>query len=638
VYNGSQEDYKFVRQYAPKLGKYTSDDEFGRLSTVWYNTESGPAQVDYASSSNLVASYENKVVKFEDIEDDLDLLAGNEGKFAIYKDGSEISSSAYEEVSGDTEFGGRGSVVEVYNDTTTSKYQYRIVVINTYVAVVGDIKPDDTTVTLTYVNGYTAQNKATTATVRAAVADLAKGDVVSFNVGKVAKKVGAYNVTKLTGTAITTSGFGTTTPPVREDYVIIGGEKVFKSNYITAAAKAGIAVTAYTDITSGTFYYDSYGNVLYYANVSDDPLKTVDGYLYTLTVETYAGTNTNTLLDNDAAQAKAKVLDVTTGKVSTITLAVGFDEDNESGNWVYLNAAGKYSEDVVYSDDPDENTFYGYYVLDDGTYVLEEVDGTDVVSLAGGDEGLASSSTILKKGQAKFAGKYTTASTKLTILTPVVEKKTYSISTVTGLSNFPEVKSQSSTTTKALVISKDNKISQIIVLAPDTTSETPADSYTYGYVKAQGATHVDEATGDVTVDFEVQVGDEVKTYTVSYAAAQSISENTVYQIEESPKLTFTPVADLYDSSTNKTAKAVVSYVGDGYIVVGPTTGKEGQTTPAANTVIDLDANCTTLLATPQVHDLQVGSTIQVYYSNVEGNDNAVFIVVTADPVAEEDDG
>jgi hypothetical protein len=234
VYTGDAKDYKFVRQYAPTLVASTASDVYGREYKTWTNGKTGANAETFATSDTLVASYENQAVKMEKIEDDLDLLTGNEAEFELYVDG--VKTAGYVKdadvqtyVAANDELGGRGSVVEVYSHTPSvanGNTYYRIVVINTYVAVVGQIKPNDTTVTLTYLNGYdaTANDNAganTYGTAKASVEGLAEGDIVSFNVGQVVKKISAYNVTKLTGAAVTVTAIGNTGMPANEDYVRI---------------------------------------------------------------------------------------------------------------------------------------------------------------------------------------------------------------------------------------------------------------------------------------------------------------------------------------------------------------------------------------------------------------------------------
>jgi hypothetical protein len=612
VYTGDSKDFKFVRQYAPTLVASTATDVYGREYKTWTNGKSGAEHETYAESDTLLASYENKVVKFEDIEDDIDLLAGNEGLFQVYVDGTKVAdTSGYDK---DTEFGGRGSVVEVYkhnpaDDKDTA--QYRIVVINTYVAVVGDIKPDSDTVELTYKIGYNqSTSKDITATAKAAVADLAKGDIVSFNVGAVSKKVSAYNVTKLTGTAVKVTAYGNTGMPTNENYVRIDGEQVFASKYQSKAADN--EATVFTAIKTATVYYDSYGNILYYTDSTDTIARSVDGYVLVVASESKAGDATKLL--GAAPEAKAQIVDLETGKTSVVDRAYMLD----GTTYKYTTKTGAAGAEVKNAtSDALTAGFYAYYLTDDGKYIFEDASATAaVLSVKAGTDGtqLATNDVIVNKGQAQvgnFTGAFADANTKVTTIDKVGSTGTYKASTVTGIANYNKIQAKS--TTQALVIYSNKKVSNVVIYNSGTTDAAVVDTNTYGMLKSQNDIPTDD-NGVKTYKYTFVVNGQDVEYTSTTDLNFATNQNKVYEISEANGIvTFNPVTAEY-------SKATVTLVTDTYIVVNDTY------------VIYKDANNYHETDVSRAHEGVVkGATVTTYKSTFAGNTANTAYVVVVDP-------
>jgi hypothetical protein len=623
VYTGDAKDYKFVRQYAPTLKESTASDVYGREYKTWTNGKTGANAETFATSDTLVASYENQAVKMEKIEDDLDLLTGNEAEFELYVDG--VKTAGYVKdadvqtyVAADDELGGRGSVVEVYSHTPSvanGNTYYRIVVINTYVAVVGQIKPNDTTVTLTYNN--TADDSGT-ATAKASVEGLAEGDIVSFNVGQVVKKISAYNVTKLTGAAVTVTAIGNTGMPANEDYVRIEGEQVFASKFVDFDADTVETADDFTDIKTGTVYYDTYGNILYFENATVTNAKQVDGYVYVTEYRAAVGQNGGQLLGEKAAEVKAEVIDLTTGETSKINIGVVYNKQTKA--WDYADKNGKDSTTPVTAVKEaaknSKNGFWGYYLLDDGSYVLEAVDAEGV----GADPNtnaatatFAKDAVIANKGQATVTGVtgvYGDTSTKLHIIGSANAAGNYNMTTYTGIANFPKLTAPAANI-KALVVSGANKrITDIVVYLGSDIADNNVDPNTYAMLKSIDDIATD-SEGNVTYYYTFQINNE----TVQYGYKDAISGAKVGDV-------FVINTDDHNAAsavTNTIAGTVVSKE-DGYLIIKT---DDEQT----ETVVYLYDGYQTGVTSRDYNTIKAGAHITAAKSEVSEITSYVYVVV-----------
>jgi hypothetical protein len=596
-------------------------DEYGRSYTAWADSKKLKGATIYGKDyDEAVATYENQLVTAETLSKDLG-ITGSES-LVYYKDGAAQSitgtyAGTFKGVGalGETlagSFGGRGSVVEVYKLAANS---YKVVVINTYVAVVGTIQKNDTTVTLT------AKNIAgsTVATVTASVEGLTKGDIVSFNAGATVDKISAYNVTKLEGTDVKVTATGTDRG---ETYDRVNGEKVYLSLNANKDSDDG-----YAAISTATFYYDSYGNVLYYTDTTAFE-RTVDGFFY---VEAAKSQDESAdLLSSTEAKAKLKVIDLTTGAESTVDQAIVKDKD---GEWYYANkngavpaaekvAVGSDNNAVCVSGGSFTEGFYGYYKLDDGSYVLETLANASADSVS-----LSNTNKITEKDKAVVAlvsDKYANSSTVLTYLTQNNNLGPYTATTVTGIANFPNLTAQtvtingdSSAVSKVLYVANDkNIITQVYVIAPKTEGDNKVDPKTYAMLKAQGDITTDD-NGNTTYAYTFTVNKEDVEYTndASLGTFDDI-KNTVYTLKTDGKFEATAV----NSANVKTGEVI--QVADSYVVVKVS---------GTNYVYYTDAYTQTTDTTRDECGLVKGAAVTVYLSDVTGN--AAYIVVTAAPAA-----
>jgi hypothetical protein len=607
-------NHKTVRQYVPVLDDDTDVDEFGREYTTWTNGLTGKDQVVYAADTNeQVASYENQTVKGSDILKALDLKDTDTAKVEVVINGATATA-----IVAATEYGGKGSTVEVYKHNTDTEKgetaEYRVVVINTYVAVVGKIAKDAKTIELKTTNPGAGQTETTVITAVASVEGLAKDDVVSFNVGaaKAPSTVTAYNVTVLKGTDVEATGVGT---DKEGTYLRIDGEKVYASKYLTFAADAG--VSAYGSIQNASVSYDTYGNIIYVAKATPNN-KTIDGVVYLAGAESSA--QNDTILSGAAAQAKLQVVDLTSGAVSVVDQAIV----NEKGTWTYADKDGKAVENknvgtnnnytVISGSKNDDvtGTFYGYYLLDDGSYVLEALTSVDV----------STGTVVADKGVALIANNpasgYADANTKLTYVTKDAVTGAYTVKTVTGIANFPKLTAKA--TTKVVEI-KDTtttgtgktKITEVYVFdATSDNGETVAK--TYGAFVRDGE---HDLVND-TYEYIFYVDGAEKSYTAKSYTSYNI--NKVYDISVDEKGELKATAVVAGNSGNGITVALAE-LGDGYI-----TGSGGAVWYLADGYQIYDT-------TEQQCGVVAGAKVQPYTVNnaKTGKTEVVYIVVTDAP-------
>jgi hypothetical protein len=657
------EHYRFIRQYAPTLYKITNGtatdsavnftDEYGRTYTAWADSYKEKGATIYAKDyDEAVATYENVAVDAKTLSADLGISGST--ALELWVDGEKVASNA-DAFNGTSAlgtelrgtFGGRGSVVEVYDITSGSTVKYKVVVINTYVAVVGNIQKDAKTVTLSALNtSSTARGTAV-----ASVEGLTKGDVVSFNIGKKLQgtsTVTAYNVTKLDSTSIVVDATGT---DKTDTYIRVGDTKYFASaNYGCSATVIADTLTNIGALGTADVYLDTYGNILYVEAATAQVVKQPDGYFYVLatrnTVSTALGQQT-------ACTANAKVLDLDTGRVSVINKAI----INDKGTYKFIDEFGK-AGSAVTNDAADVESgatvgYFGYYVMDDGSYVLKAVS-----SISEADVGTYSttSKVIIAKGSAtvlkdesgsgtNFAG-YATATTKLTTIAytdiPAVK---YTPSTVTGYTNFPKVQVDATTAanTKTLVIGNGKTIDHIYVLQPkDIDTTVVSDPYTYGLVTEVGEVTIN-ADQTKTYHYTFNIKGQTVTYETDHQLATSVTytgsstnseasaevaKNNVYKLTVDGPVAVDGrlVPKYYNASYNAKGEATITQVGDGYIVVEYE--DDGNASNALKTdLVYLDEGYTLVNLTPDADGLKVGATVHVYISAYSGDEKACFITV-----------
>jgi hypothetical protein len=593
----NDKNYKFIRQYVPTLVKDTtaSTDEYGRSYTVWAD-KTGKGQTVYAKDiEEAVATFENKTLSAKDIED-LDLNTTVVPTLIV--DGEEQNLGDSDNTLADViaGLGGRGSVVEIYDESDDETTAYKIVVINTYVAKVPTIAKNAKTVALEYADGES---------VTVSVGDLAKDDIVSFNLGTNKNdETIALNITKLEGVDAQVTATGTSKG---EAYVRIDGEQKFESANAQHDDEAAETIGA---IKSATFYYDSYGNILYYANTTAFA-KTVAGYVYV--VEAASQDNSETLLTAESVAAKAKIVDLATGATSVVDLATVKD-----GNaWYLADKNGKVAVDdegdeIALADDIDDvitDGFYGYYLMDDGSYVLEDPEETNdnvVLTVAASD--IDDEDVIVNKGVAEIEGVsniYADSSTKLTVITADGPK--YEVSIATGIANFSKVVAGDDT--EVLVVAEKDTASAIYVFKGEAEGDDKVDSNTYGMFKEYG----DYNLADDTWAYVFVVNGDDVTYYTKGSEKTSLSPNTVYAVKE-VRGELDTATDTYKTPVTGT----VDVVKDDYIVVD-------------GTVVYLGAGYQTTDVRPDGEGIAKGEYVTAYISTT--TEKAVYIVVSNAPEA-----
>jgi hypothetical protein len=293
--------------------------------------------------------------------------------------------------------------------------------------------------------------------------------------------------------------------------------------------------------------------------------------------------------------------------------------------------------------------------MDDGSYVLKAVS-----SISEADVGTYSttqkeiiaekSATVLKdETPTNFAG-YATATTKLTTikytdaneLAGTPEK--YEPTTVTGYTNFPQVKAASTASdTKVLVIGNGKTIDHIYVLKPtDVGTTVVTDPYTYGLVTEVGEVTIN-ADQTKTYHYTFNIKGQTVTYEtdhqlttgVTYTGSSTDSEtsaevakNNVYKLTVDGPVAVDGrlVPKYYDATDNAKGEATITQVGDGYIVVEYE--DDAYTNNALKTdLVYLDEGYTLVNLTPDADGLKVGATVHVYISAYSGDEKACFITV-----------
>jgi hypothetical protein len=644
VYAGDSSNYKFIRQYAPTLYKITSDgtatgvvkpytDEYGRTYTAWADSRTAKGATIYAKDyDEPIATYENVKVDQMTLTKDLDIASTD--SLLLYVDGAKITDTDVNTndtiakgLTTYTAFGGRGSTVEIYKLAANS---YKVVVINTYVAVVPAIGKDDKTVTLS-VKALADDSVVTTAS--ASVEGLTKGDIVSFNKGATVDKISAYNVTKLEGTEVEVTATGTTNPG-NESYVRINGEQVFASKNVGRNATTASTTATMSVVKTGTFYYDAYGNVLYYADTAAQAAKAPDGYAYLYAHQVKAAVTTD-LTASTPAKAAAKLIDISTGAVSVVTEAVvQKGPDYYLANEFGTASATKIEADKTDTDIAASGKFVAYYVLDDGSYVFKDVatsfsTGVDAAEIT---NSYASVKNITAKGVATIdgvSGAYADANTKVTAIAETTAGTKYTVTSVVGVNNFTTIASaDSSKTTKVFVQRSGNKITNIVILKGNgTASDAAIDGNTYGMLKEVGdVTIADDNTKTYHYTFVVN-GNDV-TYTTENTGIVALTNSAVGSAfkltTEGPFGAEALTNKFYNVSTNEKGLVEVTAITDDYIVVK---AAGTYTNPAAETLVYKSKNFQVTDISKEGEGLVVGANVVLYMDSSDAAAKAVYVVV-----------
>jgi hypothetical protein len=404
------------------------------------------------------------------------------------------------------------------------------------------------------------------------------------------------------------------------NFVRIDGEKVYLSENIAKVKVNGQAATLTTnsgiaEVDSATFYYDTYGNIIYVG----DPIKeekTLDGYVY-VTEQTWTAPAEGTFAAAVTVSAKSQVVDLATGTVSIIDEAVVQGTGSDSANWYLAKADGTNGTKITGSRGNSGVGYYGYYKLDDGTYVLEKVTATSVT----GAKETAVVPTTVASGTADIA---VTDSTKInnnqalgyadenTVLTYIEVGTPNKVTTVTGIANFPKaLKAQSDVSNTPVLVLRDaktTKITNVYVYNPATATAKDPEvvTHTYGMFKQNG--EYDKATDKTTYVFTVNGVD------TTYVGKKTLSftPDSIYEIVlEDGEITQIDALVLADANKSKEVKVITST----YVVID------------SSTIVNLAEGYQIIDKSTAQKGFVVGATVSVYTVTESEVTKGVFIVV-----------
>jgi hypothetical protein len=568
----------------------TSTDDFGRPTQEYKAYGADEAYATYVADATL--TYEDQSVTYAEI---IKALGDSKAKFVIYEDGYTSKSVASTPANPTTtSVGGKGSTVEVYT-INASENEYRVVVINTYAAVLGEGAVNEATEsTEAYIQVEGSSEKGQFKT-----ADYAKGDVVLYT-----KKLSAVDATeKIVSVEKAESAQGKPTGYGSDkavDFVRIDGEKVYLSKEIAKVTGATyntseLIAGSESTLAKATFYYDTFGNIIYVGKAVTDEIK-LDGYVYVLAI---SATGANDLKGTEAS-VKYRVVDLETGAISIVNAALAA---NKNGELEYALKDGTAGGTAPTDDDSKTAGFYGYYKMEDGSIVLEDVAssgnantvGAIAVSATGNTYNIAATdSSVINNSQDYGYADENTVLTYIEVATPNV------VTTVTGIANFPSVLKADGTTagnTKILMVrdTETTKMTHVYVynVGENTPKAGEEAAKTFGYFLSAG--EYDKATNTKTYTFVVN-GAET---TYVGASTLSFATESVYEIKLNSKGEIISTGSdklsaQADCSNKKVTVIAGSYVvletagkvslADGYQVYDQSTAKKGYVVDATVSV------------------------------------------------------
>jgi hypothetical protein len=547
------------------LQKGTSSDDFGRTSKVYTNGQTGTAEVTYASFEPTAALTYTEATTYGAIVKALGYKKATDTvNFNVYTNSS-TSTSANGKTIADTTaadtVGDQGTLVEVYATSTANTYD--LVIVDTYVD------------TLTSADIVAANETAGTPAV-IKLADPAQGADLSFETTDFsANDVVLYTVSGTTVVSVVKapaiSGMISATG---SNYVRVDGtQKKLAANNIDNVTIGTTPGYTNTNSATYTYYLDNYGNIIH-AVLGTQTNASVN-YVYVINAKSVGANNSNgnDLFNNSevsAAAAQAKVIDLSTGTISVKNIGIVKDS---AGAYYYADAAGAATATAVSTDNVPVFVNPGYYTyteLSDGSIVLGATASTTNV-------------TLLKDTATVATGVYANASTKVNVITYTANYASTSLTTYTGIANFPAT-SQAET---ALVVQANNMASSIIVVKAANVT-TPVN-----YAIYKGTGENSQASGQA---YEFYVDGEVVSYylagseTVTANAGDvvnltltngKISADVTAETAKIPSLTVTVVEDTYLVGTSGGNTYVVYFASTGYTVRNSAQGANYATSTVA---------------------------------------------------------
>jgi hypothetical protein len=578
-----------------------SSDAFGRPTQEYKATDAKDPYATYVEDPTL--TYEDQTVALADIKE---ALGDKDATFAKVEDGDKTNITNYTQSQA---VGTKGSTVEVYT-IDADAHQYRIVVINTYAK---KLAKDDIKAATESAKAY-IQVEGSAEAGRYETADYAEGDVILYTktVNNSSQVVSIESVEKAESADGKPTGYGSDKAVT---FVRIDGEKVYLSGKINDTDSVKKVNSEIAALAEATFYYDTFGNIIFVDNVVTEE-KTLDGYVY-VKEQTWTAPATGTFDAAVTVSAKSQVVDLATGAVSIIDEAVVQGTGDNAANWYLAKADGTADTGKQITGSRSGTAgYYGYYKLDDGTYVLEQVTATsgDLDKVAAVVPTTVSNSIdIAVKDSTKINNDQALGyADENTVLTYVVLDTPNKVTTVTGIANFPAaLKAQStSTDTKVLVIrdTKTSKITNVYVYNPGTaTAQTPeVTTHTYGMYKADG--EYDKATDKKSYVFTVNGVD------TTYVGAKTLSftPDSIYEIVlENGEVTQTSALTAETANQSKEVKVITST----YVVIG------------SDTIVNLADGYQVIDKSTAQKGFVVGATVTIYTVTESEVTKGVFIVV-----------
>lgn len=418
------------------MSKSTVEDDFGRQSVTYTNGKTGKDKVTYATlESDPALTYETATTYGKVVSDLGYTKVADEVTLNIRVDGAAATTVAANRTN-KTVLGGQGTLVEVY---AAGEDTYDVIVVNTYAtqlassdihkAVAATATTDAQAAYIT-IDGMNYETSA-----------FVKNDVVLYT--KTASKI--VNVVK----ANYISGYVTAT--ANGYFRVDGAQKVLAAN---SGLTIGSGELTISSTTAKTFYLDNNGNVIYVVRGETAAPDTHYAYVIEtaakVTTINNAGSNLFDESSSQTAAAQARVIDLATGVIKVVNLAV---VKNTAGKWVYATATGAASTVAVEDGKTPYtgNSLYSYVEQEDGTYVLVATE--------------AGQNVTVKKGQASVANQlFANSSTVLTVVEYVTKDNNIvsaAVTTTTGIANFPAT---AVSYTGALVIADKGIVSSITVV------------------------------------------------------------------------------------------------------------------------------------------------------------------------------
>ena len=550
-------------EYTVETGAKTFADNYKLAKAAPATDVYGCPTTEYKANDKVIAT-----LAAEPVLTSTDELTAKEFADALGKDAKGVTLP----------IGGNGTVVKVF--ATATKDTYTAVTIETKAVVLAKtdiVAAADDAKAYIKLGALKYETEA-----------FEEGDVVLYTVGKNAKNEDVV-VTAEKATANTGS---VTAVASDSSYIRIDGEKAVLAANVVAGTAIGSGVLKYVKDASIVYYTDAYGYIVYACAPEKAPDAVIaTNYVYVINYQAVAEKAEEGDLFGDGeaatAAAKATVLNLETGKVEVVDLAIVADKD---GNLCYATKTGEAGTKVETKATTAVGKIVSYTELESGI-VLIEAAKTETVNT--------------KKGVAAVTATVNaTSKTVLKVVEYTVDEKGVitgaEITTTTGIANFD--KDGKSYT--AVVTAKDGVASEILVVAKKVVPPvvTPA---TYAIYAGEG-----EVVGGVQT-YALNINGEIKSFELAKDYSMpTIADKAVVTY----KLTDGKISEI--KAVDPIASGAISLIDDTYAVVN------GKTVYFAESYATVNADDSFKADTIAVKDV-----VAVYGTDKDGVLTAEFIVV-----------